>query len=325
MDDLVSVVMATYNGEKFLRPQIESILNQTYSNLELIVVDDGSTDCTLSMLQEYAYTDSRIKIYPAEKNMGLVKNFERGLKLVKGEFIALSDQDDVFRRDKIELLVGALVANTETDLVASDLILINSEGNVISESMWSYQKLHPVVGKPFERLIYSNFITGCAIMIRRRLLIAALPFPEDCLVHDWWLAVVSSSKKMGGICLVYAPLTYYRQHSSNVIGAYRPSVSLNKIFYGVFSHKKRQEIRASFINGNKLALRRLDGYLKMNIWTDVDRLSIQKIASIYESYLRDSHRNIFKRALRTFTNLRYAILNRSPRQILEVIYFTFIN
>jgi glycosyltransferase involved in cell wall biosynthesis len=325
MNDLVSVVMATYNGEKFLRLQIESILNQSYSNLEVIVVDDGSTDSTLLILQEYANQDSRIKIYPTEKNMGLVANFERGLKLATGEYIALSDQDDVFRKDKIELLVGALVANPERDLVVSDLALIDGEGSVISESMWAYQKLHPVAGKPFERLIYANFLTGCAMMFRRKLLLVALPFPQDCLVHDWWLAVVSSSEKMGGICLVQAPLTYYRQHSFNVIGAHQSRISLIKLLHGVFASEKRRTMLISFNNSNKLKIKRVNGYSRINIWSAGDRLCIERTASLYQSYLEDRYRNLFQRLVRIFPRLRYAILTGNLRQVLEVFYFTFFS
>src|SRR3990172_731979 len=119
--ELVSIVMATYNGEKYLRQQLDSILEQTCQHFELIVVDDASTDETLSILNEYAASDDRIHVYPAEKNMGLVANFERGLKLAKGEFIALSDQDDIFRNDKIELLLNALKAHPDRDLAVSDL------------------------------------------------------------------------------------------------------------------------------------------------------------------------------------------------------------
>src|SRR5665811_477003 len=136
--ELVSIVMATYNGEKYLRQQLDSILEQTYQHFELIVVDDASTDETLSILEEYAALDDRIHVFPAERNLGLVPNFERGLRLAEGDFIALSDQDDIFRKDKIELLLTALKDHPKRDLVLSDLSLIDANGNNIAHSMWSY-------------------------------------------------------------------------------------------------------------------------------------------------------------------------------------------
>lgn len=225
-NEVVSIVMTTFNGEKYLRQQLDSILQQTYQYLELIVVDDASMDGTLSILEEYAALDDRIHIFPAKKNLGLVANFERGLKLAKGDFIALSDQDDIFRRDKIELLLTELKDYPSCDLAISDLSLIDKDGNEFAQSMWHYQKLNPKQGKPFRRLLYSNFATGCAMMFRRRLLYLATPFPANCIVHDWWLAVVAASSKGGGICLVKEPLTAYRQHLSNVIGA-RVAYKLN--------------------------------------------------------------------------------------------------
>jgi glycosyltransferase involved in cell wall biosynthesis len=134
--EMVSIVMATYNGEKYLRQQLDSILEQTYQHIELVVVDDASTDKTLSVLEEYAAMDSRVHVFPAEKNLGLVANFERGLRLANGEFIMLADQDDIFRKDKIELQLAALQDHPNRDLVVSDLSLIDESGKEIAPSMW---------------------------------------------------------------------------------------------------------------------------------------------------------------------------------------------
>ena len=118
--ELVSIVMATYNGEKYLLRQLDSILQQTYQHIELIVVDDASTDGTLSILEEYAALDDRIHVFPAEMNLGLVANFERGLRLAKVDFIALSDQDDIFRKDKIEILLTAFIDQPNRDLAVGE-------------------------------------------------------------------------------------------------------------------------------------------------------------------------------------------------------------
>ena len=315
--------MATYNGEKYLRPQIESILTQSYENIELVVVDDASTDSTLSILKEFAVRDNRIYIYPAENNLGFIANFERGIRLAKGEFIALADQDDIFRSDKIEVLINTLKAYPERDLAVSDLSLVDENGNVLSESMWASQKRYPSTGHPFRRLVYANFATGCAMMIRRRLLDFALPFPPNCLVHDWWLAVVAASENAGGIYLVREALTSYRQHTSNIIGARkRAPLSIRKnltIFFAPHRVRERLDVRNSDLMAQ---ISRLNGYLFLDIWSSNDRLVIEKYKKVLQNYLADENSSFCKRLSCIPQRLYYSIQSRSMRRIAEVVYFS---
>jgi glycosyltransferase involved in cell wall biosynthesis len=104
---LVSVAMCTYNGEKFINLQLDSILAQTYHNLELVIVDDGSTDETFNIISDYAKKDGRIKCFKNEVNLGFNKNYERAIKLTTGEFIAISDQDDIWLPHKM-MMMGLL-------------------------------------------------------------------------------------------------------------------------------------------------------------------------------------------------------------------------
>lgn len=322
--DLVSIVMATYNGMRYLRQQLDSILQQTYQHYELIVVDDASTDETLSILYEYAALDERIHVFPAERNFGLVANFERGLRLAKGEFIALSDQDDIFRKDKVELLLAALKNNPDRDLAISDLTLIDEDGGEIAPSLWHYQKLKPMQGKPFRRLLYSNFATGCAMMLRRRLLELAFPFPPDCIVHDWWLAVVASSSKGGGICLVKEPLTAYRQHRLNVIGARaEDDVTAKRIISrinapprGASVYNKRMELY------RKLHIVRLSGYLLSLVWSSNERSIIMQNRALFLDYANDAHRNLFGRISRLPQRLSHAMMTGGPGSCLPVLMHT---
>ena len=320
---LVSIVMATYNGEMYLRQQLDSILDQTYQHFELIVVDDASTDETLSILNEYSISDGRIHIFPAENNLGIVKNFERGLMLASGEYIALSDQDDVFRPDKISLMVKALEAHPKRDLVISDLSLIDADGNQIALSMWRYAKLEPKQGKPFRRLLYGNFATGCAMMFRRRLLEHAIPFPADCLVHDWWLAVVASSSKGGGLCLINEPLTAYRQHLSNVIGA-KATDNINKIIAARIKVPSRGlsvfENRMNLYK--KLHLDRLAGYLQSTIWSAKERMIIEQNRVLILDYTNDIHRNLFCRISKLPQRLHHALITGGLASCLPVLMHT---
>lgn len=321
--EMVSIVMATYNGEKFLRQQLDSILKQTYQHFELIVVDDGSLDNTLSILEEYIALDDRIHVFPAEKNLGVVKNFERGLKLAKGEYIALSDQDDIFRRDKIELMVNTLKANPKRDLVMSDLSLIDADGNQIALSMWRYANLKPKQGKPFYRLLYRNFATGCAMMIRRRLLEFAIPFPPNCIVHDWWLAVVAASSKAGGICLIDEQLTAYRQHSLNVLGAKEAvPVRMGAIFPRIKAVPRGRVIFEKRMSLYKPDLDRLTGYLESTAWTSKDRFIIEQSKSLFVGYTNDTHNNLIGRVSKLPQRLRHALTVGGVASCLAVVMHT---
>lgn len=321
--EMVSIVMATYNGEKYLRQQLDSILQQTHQHFELIVVDDASTDTTLSILDEYAASDSRIHVFPAGKNSGLVANFERGLRLAKCDFIALSDQDDIFRQDKLERLLAALKDNPDRDLAVSDLSLIDENGNEIARSMWLHQKLNPRQGKPFRRLLYSNFATGCAMMFRRRLLEIALPFPPNCLVHDWWLAVVSASAMGGGICLVNEQLTAYRQHRSNVIGVRTlGNLTAKKIITRIKAAPRGITVLEARINSLMPHVVRLDGYLLRDLWTADERLMIKKLKNTLEGYRSDARSGFMSRISKLPQRLRCAILTGSFTNCIAEVFVT---
>lgn len=321
--DLVSIVMATYNGENYLRPQLDSILEQTHQNFELIVVDDGSSDTTLSILEQYAALDQRIHVFPAEKNLGVVANFERGIRLAKGEYIALADQDDLFRKDKMELLLTALKEQPSADLVVSDLSLIDERGHEFFPSMWRYQKLNPEQGKPFRRLLYSNFITGCATMFRRRLLDIALPFPATCLVHDWWLAVVAASSRGGGICLVGQPLTAYRQHRTNVLGASAGyGLSVRRMIARITAPPRGMPYLEARLNTSKPLIVRLYGYLQRDFWTGDERLMIKQLITTLEGYQSDAQSGLLSRIGKLPQRLRCAATTRNYANCIAEIFVT---
>lgn len=297
MSELVSVVMATYNGEKYIDQQIESILQQTYKNFELVVVDDASTDNTIFHLQAFAAKDQRVKIYRNSCNLGVVKTFERGLNLSIGKFIALSDQDDIFAVQKLEKQVKALKSAPRCDLVVSDLRLIRSDDSEISSSMWCYQELKVKSGKPFCQLLYANFATGCATMFTRRLLAKALPFPPDCFIHDWWLSVAAASSWGGGIVLIPEPLTSYRQHASNVIGAHSKSIRAG--LKRVPPLKKRMIWYAE-------CKARIEGYRTKKFWTAKELSDLKNAENVFCGFLADGSSSFINRILRLPSRLHLA-------------------
>ncbi|MBN2895284.1 MAG: glycosyltransferase family 2 protein [Campylobacterales bacterium] len=209
---LVSIAMATYNGARYLKEQIHSILSQSYSNIELIITDDASTDETCAILKLLAQEDSRIKLILNLTNRGFVSNFERALKCVNGEYIALADQDDIWEEQKIEKLLNAINGYS---LIHSDAFLIDEHNNVIHSSHSNNSK--KIIQKDIKGYFIANNVTGCTALFSAKLLDDLLPFPPEVILHDWWIAIVAM--KHHGVVYLDEPLVRYRQHHSNLIGS----------------------------------------------------------------------------------------------------------
>lgn len=221
---LVSIAMATYNGECYLRKQLDSIYAQTYKNIEVIVCDDCSSDSTVAMLEEYKKTQG-LQYFVNVNNRGYLKNFERVLGLCRGGYIALADQDDIWMPNKIERLIGAISGYT---MVYSDASYIDQKDNIIAKSVRKYAS-HPVVsGKPFKILAFHSFIIGCTLMLKRELLLTALPFPEGEKFHDRWLSLIAC--KLDGVVFLDEQLVLYRKHAGNTIGLSKASHLFDKLF-----------------------------------------------------------------------------------------------
>jgi glycosyltransferase involved in cell wall biosynthesis len=212
-NNLVSIAMATYNGSRFLREQLDSIYAQTFKNIEVVVCDDCSGDETPRILEEYRIRHG-LKYSINKTNLGFIKNFEKAIKLCSGECIALADQDDIWLPEKIETLMQYI---NGVSLVCSDASLCDENGAVFAKSMKKYANIPAVSGKPTELLIFRNFVTGCTSMFKKELLEKALPIPEGAGSHDWWFALVAS--KLNGIKYLDKQLVLYRQHGMNDIGA----------------------------------------------------------------------------------------------------------
>lgn len=229
----VSVALATYNGEKYLEAQIESILTQTYQNIEIVIVDDGSTDGTWALAQRLASKDSRIKIQLNEKTLGLVLNFMKAVSLCRGEYVVYSDQDDLWEDQRISLLKGLIDADPKNMLAYSDLEIYGEDLFVPQGSFWKKSGIRPFSGSLGERALLKNLTPGCTMMFRKpvavmiaecyqsadfRTLNSAKVLDETPFMHDHLAQVIASG--LGR--LVYTPkkLVRYRQHASNSIGAF---------------------------------------------------------------------------------------------------------
>ena len=175
----IDILMATYNGEKYLREQIESILNQTYKNIRLIISDDCSSDKTREIIKEYEETDERITSYFQEQNLGYVKNFEFLLTKVENEVYMLSDQDDVWNDTKVEHTYNKL-KQCDADLVFTDLEVVDENLKMMYPSFNDYMKLSRKIkkyNKDYKMQYLYNCVTGCTLMSKKQFLDKILPIP----------------------------------------------------------------------------------------------------------------------------------------------------
>jgi glycosyltransferase involved in cell wall biosynthesis len=217
---LVSVVMATYNGERFLKEQLDSIISQTYPNLEIIVVDDASKDGTLAILESYAQAHSNLHVYKAEQNLGYIRNFEKGMRLCRGEYIALSDQDDIWLPEKISTLMRV---RGDHALIYCNSELIDAEGNSLGFKLTDIKNLLSF-HSPFN-YITGNTASGHAMIIKREVVEYALPLP-GMVTHDYWIGFISTL--FSPLKFVDEALVRYRQHGGNVVGVNSGSTRATK-------------------------------------------------------------------------------------------------
>lgn len=216
----IDILMATYNGEKYLKQQIDSILNQTFKDFNLIICDDCSNDRTWEILNEYKNKDDRVKIIRNEQNLGYNKNFEKLLGYVKEEYFMLSDQDDFWLPNKVEESYKKITFE-KLNLVCSDLEVVDKNLNTIHPSMWEYWPDYNIKekikkSKDYRSCLMTNCITGCTTIINSKMIEKILPLPGYPIIHDWWIGLVCGSN--GKIGYIEKPLIKYRQHGNNQIG-----------------------------------------------------------------------------------------------------------
>lgn len=216
----IDILLATYNGEKYLKCQLDSILNQTHKNIRLLINDDCSTDNTRAILKEYEEKDDRIKVKYNEKNLGYVKNFEDLLKRVENKYFALSDQDDFWKEEKIEKSLNKLLEE-DADLVFTDLEPVDEKLNTITPSMVRFMQMDKNIKKhqDYKSVFLRNCVTGCTILSKKELINEYIPIPtKEPMVHDWWMALIIS--QIGKITFLDEPTIKYRQHGNNQLGIY---------------------------------------------------------------------------------------------------------
>ena len=223
--DRIDILLATYNGERFVQRQIESILDQMDSRCRLLIRDDGSSDGTRAIVERFvARQPARIvQVDKGSPRLGACRSFASLLAQADADYVVFCDQDDVWLPGRLSTSLARIKAaekelGIHTPLLAhADLVVVDENLRTIAPSFWSYSNLNPYRGCRLNRLLIQNVVTGSATMVNRALARLASPIPEGAVLHDWWLALVASA--FGRIEVVPEKGVLYRQHDSNCLGA----------------------------------------------------------------------------------------------------------
>ena len=215
----IDILLATYNGSKYLSEQIDSLINQTYKNINIIERDDGSTDNTVEIIEEYEKKDSRVRLLSDNLgNLGFVRNFEELMKNSTSEYLMFSDQDDIWYNDKVEI---SYVRMKEVEYIygKSCPILVHTNSRIMNYENQS-KKLFILKfsnNSLFENSFFNFFVQGSTMIINKFLKIESLPFSKEVYLHDRYLHLITEF--IGVRSYIDVPTMDYRQHSSNEIGA----------------------------------------------------------------------------------------------------------
>lgn len=219
MREKVSVAMASFNGEKYISTQIKSILENLTENDELIISDDGSTDGTRRIIEEF--NDSRIKILDGPKQ-GVKKNFENAIRNCSGKYIFLSDQDDVWMGNKVDLMLSAF-KEKRCLVMVHNCSLINEDGGQILPDFFKYR--HSGTGRI--KNVMKNTYVGCCMAFDASIKDRILPIPEDIEMHDQWIGLLGEEKGRG--YFLNEKLILWRRHEGTASDCFH-HYSLKKMF-----------------------------------------------------------------------------------------------
>jgi len=220
----VSVAMTTFNGEKYVSEQIRSIVSQLGAKDELVIADDGSTDDTPRIFDQFAKEDGRIRIFKSN-GIGVVKNFEKAISACSKDLIFLSDQDDVWTANKVKIIKEYFSKDEDITLVMSDLVIVDQDLKTVNES---YMKLRGCSTR-ISRNILKNGYVGCALAFRSVLKEFILPFPKGIPMHDQWIGIIS--EMFGQSKMVEDKLILYRRYGDNVTSLTSNSSPVQKVIW----------------------------------------------------------------------------------------------
>ena len=297
----LSVAMATYNGEKFIKEQLTSILNQTRLPDEIMISDDASTDKTPEILMEYKEKYPKlIKLLLNKENVGFVKNFERAIMNSTGDLVALSDQDDVWLPEKLEKECKVLEEHQDVGMVFCNLKIVDEKLNGIGRTMWennNWKMNGNIIGTDFfKQLLKGNRVTGCTMVLRKKILNDLIPFDNRVHLHDYWLALGSSLAS--NVFAIREALVLYRQHSNNQIGC-KLKISYDQYLANLKKEKKRilsEKIFSEYLDeyirtytNDFLTIKNVKGYkiftaLRFELYSS--QFALSRIKNIFKLFLK---------------------------------------
>lgn len=220
----IAILLGVYNGSKYLADQLDSLINQTNQDWTLYIRDDSSTDNSCEIISKYCSLYSKfISIEDNKGNLRCRDNFFQLLDSVDSDYYMFCDQDDIWLPNKIELTFVKMKRNEilykeKPIVIFTDLKVVDNNLNEISPSFWNYAKINPWIINKFEYLSVCNLMTGCTMMLNKKVCYAMLPVSNKAVMHDSWIALKTFTS--GGIIdFVNEPTILYRQHDNNVIGA----------------------------------------------------------------------------------------------------------
>lgn len=271
---MVQIVMATYNGEKYLKEQIDSILSSSFQDFELHIFDDGSQDSTMDILKNYRdkYPE-KIFISQNKRNLGVTLNFLKAISRTRSDYVMLCDQDDVWRKDKIAKTLKRMrqmEVQFGKDLpiaVFTDALVVDNNLNTLNKSFFGSGRLNPeLIDLP--HLLMENKLIGCTVMVNGSLrrILQSNPLPKKARLHDAWLGLIAAS--CGKISFINEPTLLYRQHEANVVG--------NKSFISYILN------RTSNLKRQKESLLEL-------------QLQAEELANLYKDYIDSSKLEVILR------------------------------
>jgi glycosyltransferase involved in cell wall biosynthesis len=224
----LSIVLCTYNGERFLKPQLDSLLSQERLPDEIVINDDASGDGTVALLDAFAERARRrgieVQLRLHQRNTGYVSNFIEGLRAAKGDLLFLCDQDDIWHADKLVVVAERFEKQPSLLLLGSNARLVDADGADLRVSLFEALELTPGElqavhgGRAFDVLLRRSMITGATAALRKDLL-ERLPPVGAGWIHDEWLAAIAAA--LGGVDVLEQSLIEYRQHGSNAVGMHK--------------------------------------------------------------------------------------------------------
>lgn len=224
---MISVAMATYNGEKYIKQQIDSIFKQSLPIDELVIFDDASTDSTANIIK--SYHDKRIHFYKNTKNQGYINNFFKAIESTHGDIIFLADQDDIWEKEKVEIMVSILNTKDCVTLCSASSI-IDSHGQIIEkihilDFFKNRRHINTIEKITFEQLLFQNVAQGCTYCFKKSVKDYYIKIHDENIIHDCQLMIISSL--IGTVYYLHVPLIQYRIHDKNAL-AFNINIKIQK-------------------------------------------------------------------------------------------------